>query len=160
MHGSSIPQAPRRPGVGVRYGLMAGAAIAAGAIALSSGMPDSPALAQRADAPSVMTPMGRAPLSFADIAEKVKPAVVSISVSSGSARVSQRSPRPNDRNAKPFPGLPDEFNEFFRNLPRDFGGNRTPQMPRRSQALGSGFFISEDGYVVTNNHVIDKAEKI
>ena len=65
-----------------------------------------------------------------------------------------------------MPDLPEDhpLNEFFRNLPREFGGRggqNTPNAPRPpSQAQGSGFVISADGYVVTNNHVIDGAAKI
>ena len=142
------------------------ALLGASVLALSAALPSAPALAQRADAPSVMTPMGRAPLSFADIVDRVKPAVVSISVSSGGRATAQRpadkgpanppGARPGPQRP-PIPGMPEEWNEFFRNLPRDFGGGGAP---RPVQAQGSGFVISEDGYVVTNNHVIDKANKI
>ncbi len=48
--------------------------------------------------------------------------------------------------------LPEQFREFFRNMPRG------PQ--RRGAAMGSGFIISEDGYIVTNTHVIDGAKKV
>ena len=50
------------------------------------------------------------------------------------------------------------FYEFFKRLPPEFRGQQTP--PRPTQAQGSGFVISADGYVVTNNHVIDGAQKI
>ncbi len=55
-----------------------------------------------------------------------------------------------------LPDLPDDhpLNEFFRNMPKEFRGQRP------TQAQGSGFVISADGYVVTNNHVIDNAGKI
>ena len=140
------------------------AAALAGAGLLSLAVPGSvtPSFAQRGDA-GVVTPMGRAPLSFADIVERVKPAVVSISVSSGNPRPTAQAPGqkgPQGRNQQPrpnIPGLPEEWQDFFRNLPRDFGGGGSP---RPVQAQGSGFVISEDGYVVTNNHVIDKASKI
>ncbi len=115
-------------------------------------------LAQRAEQPTVSTPLGRAPYSFADIIEKVKPAVVSIHVAAGGApRVAGRGRGPRD----PLPELPDDhpLKEFFKNLPKEFGGG-TPEGPRRAQAQGSGFVISPDGFVVTNNHVISGASKI
>ncbi|WP_374990899.1 Do family serine endopeptidase [Hyphomicrobium sp. LHD-15] len=116
----------------------------------------TPALAQLApDAPSVETPFGRAPLSFADIIEKVKPSVVSISVVAGgkSAKGSKGLP-------EGMPDIPEDspFYEFFKNLPKEF--RNMPQQQRPTQAQGSGFVISGDGYVVTNNHVVDGATKI
>ena len=107
---------------------------------------------------------GRAPASFADIVDRVKPAVVSIHVTNGGgqpkvAQVPKGSPKGSPRDM--FPGLPDDhpLNEFFKNLPKEWrdGG---PSAPRPSQAQGSGFVISGDGFVVTNNHVIDGGGKI
>ncbi len=114
--------------------------------------------------------MSRAPLSFADIVDRVKGSVVSIHVVGGGLPKVAQLPVPNPkggprgRQAEPFsgiPGLPEDhpLNEFFRNLPRGNGeGNGGGAMPTLAQ--GSGFVISEDGYVVTNNHVIDNANKI
>ncbi|MGH1418231.1 MAG: Do family serine endopeptidase [Hyphomicrobiaceae bacterium] len=104
------------------------------------------------------------PGSFADLVDQVKPTVVSISVeSSGSnKKTAQKRGQPKGKGGKgqqfSFPNLPDDhpLNEFFKNLPK--GQQLQPQRP--SQAQGSGFVISEDGYVVTNNHVIDGADKI
>jgi serine protease Do len=134
------------------------------ALVLVAVAPAAPMLAQsRSDAPHVLTPHGPAPLSFADIVERVKPAVVSISVSDGGPRVARREiPRGPGRGAPdqfPFPDLPEDhpLNEFFKNLPKEFRGAPTP---RPTQAQGSGFVISADGYVVTNNHVVDGAGKV
>src|SRR3546814_16157821 len=55
------------------------------------------------------------------------------------------------------PGSP--FEEFFKDFFERNGGNQ-PQQPRRAQSLGSGFLISSDGIVVTNNHVIADADEI
>jgi serine protease Do len=90
------------------------------------------------------------PADFADLIAKVKPAVVSVRVKMDQGVQSSGA----DENAIPAqPGSPME--KFF----RQFGGGDQPQR-RTVTGEGSGFFISADGYAVTNNHVVDHAKTV
>ena len=94
---------------------------------------------------SIVTHAKGAPDSFADLAEKLSPSVVNISTTTV---IEQRT-----REMPSFPpGSP--FEDFFKQFEKPNGKKR------KAQSLGSGFIIDETGYVITNNHVIDNAEKI
>jgi serine protease Do len=175
------PLAPRRSLraqalAGTALGLLLAGAFAAGDAAISN----HPAYA--AAIPETQVQPAQAP-DFADLVEKVSPAVVSIRV----RETVQPTANSGEDFSDPSQGsgdLPPEMKRFFNQLPnmpgqdqQDFTdrsqrfGDLSPEMrkffqqlpnaPRQSQqpsmALGSGFFVSADGYVVTNNHVVDNS---
>jgi serine protease Do len=100
----------------------------------------SPQAAQRAPA----TP------DFTGLVKVVKPAVVSVRVRADFSPQVMSS----EGGSNPFEGTPFEF--FF----KEYGQRGMARPPHFAQAQGSGFFISADGYIVTNNHVIDRANKV
>jgi serine protease Do len=113
---------------------------------------------------------GRGPDKIADVAEAVIDAVVNIStsqtVTAGGSSPRQQGPGQGPSpEARPGPNVPpgspfeEFFEEFFKNR-RGQGENKGPTGPRRVNSLGSGFVISADGLIVTNNHVIADAEEI
>lgn len=105
-----------------------------------------------ADAIKIEAPRG-APLSFADLIESVSPAVVSVNVR-GEREVGADPRAQLLERFRGVPGLEDFLEE--RRRQEEENGPET----RETRALGSGFFISADGYAVTNNHVIDGATEI
>ncbi len=92
---------------------------------------------------------GIQPVSFADVVEKVRPAVVSVRVKSPAREMAgldgQDFQFPNGSPMEKF------FKQFGDKMPKQFRQNQQP-----TTSLGSGFLISDDGYLVTNDHVVDK----
>jgi serine protease Do len=112
-----------------------------------------PAIPIAAEVPAGEAPrlLGQgAPFSFADLVEHVSPAVVTIMTEHEEQLGVGALPE----------NIPEPFREFFRQFgdgPNGDGG--TPET-RRARAMGSGFFIESDGYLVTNNHVVEDADTI
>ncbi len=127
---------------GTALALILGGAIFGGSIDLA---PTQPAFADPVQV------QGVEPLSFADVIDQVRPAVVSVRVSS----LAQTTAGDNFFDLPPNSPL----DRFFRQF-RDQNPQLQPPQGRRSTSLGSGFFISEDGYVVTNNHVVDNEQSV
>src|SRR5262245_41381274 len=110
-----------------------------------------PAFPTAAAAESAQRPVG-----FGDLVEKVKPAVISVRV-----RVDANTASNRLEDNLPFPQN-SPMDRFFRRFGMpDLNPEKGPQPNRRSvTGQGSGFFITADGYAVTNNHVVDKAKTV
>jgi serine protease Do len=128
------------------FGLSAGAYFVAPAVTLNT----PAALAQNLSQEARTVP---APVGFADIVEKVKPAVISVRVKADAG------PQLSADRELPFPkGSPME--QFFRRFGMPDGVPNAPRGRNQVSGQGSGFLISADGYAVTNNHVVENASTV
>ena len=133
------------------------AILAIGGVALES----VPQFSQAAIAATSVSPAG--PASFADVVDRVKGAVVSVKVKISEDASDDQSDRPHMPDFPPGSPMDRFFKQFGQGQGED-GDNDMPGMrphhPHLSMAQGSGFFISADGYIVTNNHVVDHATDV
>lgn len=134
-------------------GAVALAALATTGIVNSGAFTARSAMAQSAQ--TLAAPITQIP-SFSDVVDRVKPAVVSVHVESPAvSAVGDKQGRFN---------LPDDhpFQDFFRRFSAPENGDRNgaKPTPRPTMGQGSGFFISADGYLVTNNHVVENGSKV
>jgi serine protease Do len=139
----------------IRTVLLGAVAVAAlgGTVAAPSLMSSYPAhAAQIAGQPA---PTEIAPGSFADVVDRVSPAVVSVKVK----MVDNSST--DDNAPQGMPNIPkgDPLERFFHQFEQR-GGGAQRQHPHTGMAQGSGFLISSDGYIVTNNHVVENATDV
>jgi serine protease Do len=143
-----------------RLALMASAALG---IVLLAGVPTYapslvPAWTTTARAAESVAPQA----GFADLVAKVKPAVISVRVRFDGQTSPAALNGDDDNNVQPFGhGFQGFFRRFgFQNMPNMQNVPVAPQMQRRMAAEGSGFFISADGYAVTNDHVVNNAKTV
>jgi len=124
------------------------ASVAVGGMEMYASAPASAAAVVTSDLQSQAIP------TFANVVERVKPAVVSVKVNIEDAAAD------SDDLSGQMGNIPPHVRQFFKNFGGQDGGMPEQQSSRHMIGQGSGFFISADGYIVTNNHVVDHAKTV
>ena len=152
-------QPPYRKTLSMRRLTLLGSAAVIGSAVVLAGPLGYGRFAESAFAATTSSQTTQGPAGFADLVSKVKPAVISVRVRIDQASDANMLEDNNDQLPPSMKGTP--FEKFF----HQFGFENGPrgEMRRGNQmvtGVGSGFFISADGYAVTNNHVVDHAKSV
>jgi hypothetical protein len=153
MTGNTVHDPARRKVLTPRRLTLMASVAALGLAAVAAGPANFSAL-DRLVEPAQAADAAQAPTGFGDLVAKVKPAVISVRV-----KIDETVGSGLAENNNAPEGLPPGMRKFF----QQFGMPNSPNMPHGKQVItgeGSGFFISPDGYAVTNNHVVDHAKTV